>query len=732
MYRIERELHRGAHAIVYQAKHEKLDQPVAIKVLQERLEEESPRREAYSQLAQTLSQLEHTNLVRVSDFGIADNAPYLVMELLSGETLAQRMSAGPLAALVSEEIMHAVLRAAGHMHMRGVVHGELNPSQVFLHDDAEGGETVKLLGLGRQGIAANSNVGDSTLPRLPVSDINTAPEQVAGKQADARSDVFAAAVLMLQLAGRALPSLDELKEDLSLSSEVRVFLVRALARDPRERFGNADQMLKAMLELPTPWFESAGQPGADSSAPEPEPVELDSDELEPVEEEAPAKQAAASAGSGENQRALELSTELAGSGKPAPPRTSKRKLLLKLGAAGVLALALAGGAFAWWRLQHAPPPSAAGPMAHVADKAHATPEHEGEAAKEAEEPEPSAPAGTHEVKPAEEPQAGPAAQAPPDTTTSAAAPEQPHTSDEFGKIPAPAPAAHGGGEEHAHAKAEPAAPAPPQAPAPTKVEPAVAPAAPGGAEHVPSAPPPPAQPDSAKHPPPAHAGEAQEKAEPAAQKPKAAPQPAAPAQHAAPAPRAAPAPVEPPPPAASAPKPRPAVRYVKPTEAELRQMVMLAAGYDKPRSSPRDPWSGSLPPGLKLLQEAVTAGAKGSDRAIAALRAFNLENPELPHGHLLLAGIYANRKWPLDALDEYRVALMIDPSSRGDPAMLSITLSMVARDRAAAEAARFIERTYGAEAVISIDNALRKPTIKPEASARLKALRTRIVSGGRR
>jgi hypothetical protein len=108
------------------------------------------------------------------------------------------------------------------------------------------------------------------------------------------------------------------------------------------------------------------------------------------------------------------------------------------------------------------------------------------------------------------------------------------------------------------------------------------------------------------------------------------------------------------------------------------------------------------------------------------LRRFNRTNPDAAQGHLLLAALYINRGWPLDALDEFDMAYRVDPSSRGAPEMLPSLLRMVSDDQGAEDAARFIHQTYQREALPAIEAALREHDSDAGAVARLRKLRSLI------
>jgi eukaryotic-like serine/threonine-protein kinase len=278
-YRLESEIGAGGLGVVYRATHEKLAKSVAIKLLHAHCGENPVMRGRFEREAKTLASLDHPNIVAVTDFGIADDTPYLVMELLEGETLADRLSHGALAQAEAATLSQALLRALAFVHGRGLVHRDVKPCNVFLQRLPDGGERLKVLDFGLAKLtAAFEDSSDPTLTRAG-SIVGTpsymSPEQASGEVADARSDVYAAGVIVLQmLAGRLpflgdaidqlrshlmapVPKLHELCASRVASPELEAFIERAMAKRREERFANAGEMLEALEALPEAWFSGA-------------------------------------------------------------------------------------------------------------------------------------------------------------------------------------------------------------------------------------------------------------------------------------------------------------------------------------------------------------------------------------------------------------------------------------------------------------------------------------------
>jgi serine/threonine protein kinase len=284
-YRLQGEIGAGGLGVVYRATHEKLDRAVAVKLLHDHCGGDAVVRGRFEREAKALAALEHPNIVAVTDFGIADDTPYLVMELLEGETLDARLTRGPLDAAEAETLATELLRVLAFVHERGLVHRDVKPSNVFLQRLADGSERLKLLDFGLAKLAIADEGAQASLTR-DGSIIGTpaymSPEQASGDQADARSDVYAVGVIVLQMLAGRLPyegeAFDQLRSHLiapvpslvALNSrrlghaDLERFSARALAKRREDRFADAGEMLAALELLERPWF-SGSRMGSRSS-----------------------------------------------------------------------------------------------------------------------------------------------------------------------------------------------------------------------------------------------------------------------------------------------------------------------------------------------------------------------------------------------------------------------------------------------------------------------------------
>jgi serine/threonine-protein kinase len=191
-YRVESQVASGGMATVYLATDQRLDRQVAIKVIHQHLANDQNFQEKFVLEAKTAAKLAHPNLVNVFDQGTDAGTTYLVMEYVPGITLRDALNDyGPLPAVRALEMMAQILSGLAAAHRAGILHRDLKPDNVLLADDGR----VKLgdFGLARA-ISAHTSTGDlvGTIAYL-------SPELVTRGQADARSDVYAAGILLFEL-----------------------------------------------------------------------------------------------------------------------------------------------------------------------------------------------------------------------------------------------------------------------------------------------------------------------------------------------------------------------------------------------------------------------------------------------------------------------------------------------------------------------------------------------------
>jgi eukaryotic-like serine/threonine-protein kinase len=254
---------------VYRARDLSLGREVAVKILPERLASDPDRLRRFEQEARAAAALNHPNILAVYRFGATERrTPYLITELLQGETLRERLDQGRMAFRKTVEIALQVARGLGAAHERAIVHRDLKPENLFLTRDG----VVKILDFGLARLvkpdisdtgSAMATIG-STEPGMVLGTAGyMSPEQVRGQTVDLRSDIFSfGAILYEMLSGRrafqGMTAADTMssilkEEPAELSSGAQAFppplgriMHRCLEKDVAERFQSARDLAFTM------------------------------------------------------------------------------------------------------------------------------------------------------------------------------------------------------------------------------------------------------------------------------------------------------------------------------------------------------------------------------------------------------------------------------------------------------------------------------------------------------
>jgi eukaryotic-like serine/threonine-protein kinase len=263
-YRIIRKLGSGGMANVYLAEDEELGRRVAIKILNDRHASDDQFVERFRREASNAAGLSHPNIVSIYDRGEAEGTYYIAMEYLEGRSLKERIVAdGPLPIRDAIEVTRQILRAIGFAHRRGIVHRDIKPHNVLLVQDAPGDERFKVtdFGISRTTASQMTEAGSIVGTAQYLS-----PEQARGAPVDQRSDVYSVGIVLYELLTGKLPFTGETPLEIAMKhlseipkppSELRaevpadldMIVLRALAKDPSDRFESAEEMEKELARV---------------------------------------------------------------------------------------------------------------------------------------------------------------------------------------------------------------------------------------------------------------------------------------------------------------------------------------------------------------------------------------------------------------------------------------------------------------------------------------------------
>ena len=236
-YEIQSPLGAGGMGEVYRALDTRLDRTVAVKVLASHLSSSPELKQRMEREARAISSLNHPHICQLYDLGSQNGADYLVMEFLEGETLAERLRKGALPMADVFKIGIAVAEALAVAHRHGIVHRDLKPGNIML---TQGGAKLMDFGLAKPlGTPAAASGSETAPPSFtavatlsgpsPLSPLTTAgsiigtiqymsPEQIEGKEADARSDIFAFGAVLYEMVAGKRPFAG--KSQISLASSI--------------------------------------------------------------------------------------------------------------------------------------------------------------------------------------------------------------------------------------------------------------------------------------------------------------------------------------------------------------------------------------------------------------------------------------------------------------------------------------------------------------------------------
>ncbi|MCJ7622510.1 MAG: protein kinase, partial [Anaerolineaceae bacterium] len=258
-YEIVEQLGRGGMATVYRAYHKALDRYVAIKVMHQAFMEDSNFLSRFQREAKVVASLDHPNIIPIYDFSEHKGQPYLVMKLVDGITLKERIENEHLSYNEILEIIESVAAALGYAHKKRILHRDIKPSNVIIASDGK-------IYLTDFGLARIIQSGDSSLTgdRMIGTPHYMSPEQaMSSTDLDGRTDIYSLGVMLYEMIVGRVPFTadtpfmiihDHIYTPVEpprginpqIPVEVEEVLMKALAKKPADRFHNVGEMIHAL------------------------------------------------------------------------------------------------------------------------------------------------------------------------------------------------------------------------------------------------------------------------------------------------------------------------------------------------------------------------------------------------------------------------------------------------------------------------------------------------------
>ena len=267
-YRIERPLGQGGMATVYLAHDEDLDRPIALKILADNLAGDATFRDRFEREARLAARLSHPNVVRVFDVGESDGRPFIVMEYVEGDTLADELVRhGPLPPARAVELALQICSGLEAAHASGLVHRDVKPRNLLLRPDG----VLKIADFGIARAAESTRVTE--IGTILGTAAYLAPEQAQGLEATPAADLYSVGAVLYELLTGQVPytatSLVELtaKQQAGPPAPIagapallELAVIRCLEPDPSERPASAAALAAelAATEAPTIPLERGG------------------------------------------------------------------------------------------------------------------------------------------------------------------------------------------------------------------------------------------------------------------------------------------------------------------------------------------------------------------------------------------------------------------------------------------------------------------------------------------
>jgi len=271
-YDVEERVGEGAMGVVYRAVDPVLKRRVAIKVMSDAFAQNDDLRERFLREAQAAGSLQHPNVITIYDFGDVDGHPYIAMEFVEGQDVAELIAHQvPLSVVDKLDLAIGVLQGLAYAHKRGIVHRDIKPANIRVDDEGK----ARIMDFGVAHLASSNMTKSGVMLGTPSY---MAPEQIVGGKVGPQTDVFSVGAVLYELLTGARPFeggtlqavmyrvLSENPASLAtaapgLPAKLNDVVMRALAKDSENRYSSALEMANDLLAIRAVIDASAASPG---------------------------------------------------------------------------------------------------------------------------------------------------------------------------------------------------------------------------------------------------------------------------------------------------------------------------------------------------------------------------------------------------------------------------------------------------------------------------------------
>jgi serine/threonine protein kinase len=378
-YTVERKLGAGGMGVVLAVRHKDLGELYALKLMLPAAAASAPARERFAREAKAAARLKSEHVARAIDFGFLpdDGPPYMVLELLEGQNLAERLAtSGPVEPKALALMMLQACEALREAHEEGIVHRDLKPSNLFVTKRPNGTPCLKVLDFGIAKTIANDAGALTKTATTMGSPFYMSPEQMrSAKSADQRSDIWSLGVTMYELSTGRVPFIGETVTEVAimviecavesprshrpeLPVELERIIMRCLQKNPERRYATVDQLAEALaLFAGVPWESRKRESSLEASDGGLDPAFARTEQdTPPLVEQSSEKPPAATIPASPALTMIGVSKE-AEPLAPSPVKPAGRRGLLVVAAALVLGASAAAGFLVLGRPAPGPPPS---------------------------------------------------------------------------------------------------------------------------------------------------------------------------------------------------------------------------------------------------------------------------------------------------------------------------------------------------------------------------------------